>query len=70
MEKEKRRKIKNVNFEGSEKISISLPNFVKVTLESSEKELNEIAELGVNSINSILRFNEILKNQEKRTYIN
>lgn len=69
MAKKVKKKIKNIQFEGSEKISLTLANGISVILESSEKEIQELSDLGINSINAILQFNEAIKQKQIKNYI-
>ncbi len=68
-EKTKKLKIQDQNFTPSEKVTIALPNGILVQLSSSEKDLNEMSDLGVRSINSIMQFNENLNKKKKRSYL-
>ncbi len=64
MKKRKELKIEDLNTAPSEKLTISLANGILINLQSCEKDLNEMADLGVNSINAILNFNENLQKKK------
>ena len=68
-EKTKKLKIEDLNISPSEKVTIALANGILINLQSSEKDLNEMSDLGVRSINSIMQFNENLNQKKKRGYI-
>lgn len=72
-EKPKIETIKKIEFqenreEPSEKFFISLPNGIVVGSESSKKTIEELANISINSVNEVLRFNEILKDKQRRSY--
>ena len=64
----KAKKVRDVNFEPSEKFIVNLPNGITVVLESCEKDINDLANLGVEAVNSILTFNDQLKSKIKMVY--
>jgi hypothetical protein len=64
-----REKVVSAEEEPTEKFLLALPNGITCMIESSQKSIEELASLGVGSVNSVLQFNSELNSKIKRSYL-
>ena len=58
-----------VREDATEKFLLSLPSGILVSLESSKRSVEQLANLGIGSVNEVMRFHELLKSKTKGSYL-
>lgn len=65
----KRISLREIQDEPSEKFFLSLPSGISVAIESSKRNVEQLANLGISTVNEVVRWFDLLKTKQKVSYL-